>query len=216
MVGIVRDILAPGVVYVTPAVFATATEFKGAVNAVRVALSDHADIASSIADIAAALSTADIKVKTTLTAKSFSAAQGAHIGILVWALGMIAAVMAVVGLLGLASSLGNSVIERTREFGIMRALGASNSVVVRSVLYEGVLTAFASVLVAVPAAVLPSTVVGSLLATISNQPMALAVSPPAIVFWLTGVLAAAVVISYFPAARASRLTVKQTFDWQST
>ena len=151
-------------------------------------------------------------MKATLTEKSFSAAQGAHIYILVWALGFIAAMMAVVGLLGLASSLGNSVSERTREFGVMRALGASSGVVVRSVLYEGLLTGCASVLAAVPVAALPSAVVVALLASISNQDMSLQLSPQAAVLWLAGVLLAAMTVSYFPATRASGLTIKHTLN----
>ena len=98
-------------------------ESRGTVNTVRIALSDRAQVPSAAAAVTAALSEAGIGVKATLTEKSFSAAQGAHIYILVWALGFIAVMMAVVGLLGLASSLGNSVSERTREFGVMRALG---------------------------------------------------------------------------------------------
>ena len=214
VVGIVRDIMAPGAVYVTPAAFAEATGSQGAVNAVRIALSDNAEVSSAAAAISTALSAAGIGVKATLTEKSFSAAQGAHIYILVWALGFIAAMMAVVGLLGLASSLGSDVIERTREFGVMRSLGASSGTVLRSVLYEGMLTGFASVLVAVPAAVLPSAAVGAMLSAISNQDMPLQLSLQAAALWLAGVLVAALVVSYFAAARASGLTIKQTLDWE--
>ena len=214
LVGIVRDIMAPAMVYVTPADFALAAGTQGRINAVRVALSDKVQPANVTAALAAALSGAGASVKATLTEKSFAAAQGAHIYILVWALGFIAAMMAVVGLLGLASSLGTSVIERTREFGVMRALGASSGTVVRSVLYEGVLTGFASSLVAVMAATLPSAVVAAMLASISNQELSLQLSPAAALLWLAGVLIAALAVSYFPATRASGLTIKETLDWE--
>lgn len=214
VVGLVRDILAPGAVYVTPAAFAAATGAGDRVNAVRIALAPKAQVPAAAAAVKAALAQAGIGVKTTLTEKTFSAAQGAHIYILVWALGFIAAVMAVVGLLGLASSLGNSVIERTREFGVMRALGASSGAVVRSVLYEGVLTGCASVLVAIPVALLPSAVVGSMLASISSQELALHLSGQAVALWLAIVLLAALVVSYVPATRAAGLTIKQTLAWE--
>ena len=215
VVGVVRDILAPGAVYVTPAAFAAATGSQNRVNAVRIALSDNTPAPAAAAAIGAALAQAGIGVKSTLTEQSFSAAQGAHIYILVWALGLIAAVMAVVGLLGLASSLGNSVLERTREFGVMRAVGASSGAVVRSVLYEGVLTGCASVLVAIPAALLPSAIVGSMLASLSNQYMPLQLSAPAAALWLAIVMLAALMVSYVPAARAAALTIKQTLDWET-
>ena len=214
VVGLVRDILAPGAVYVTAADFAEATGSGGAVNAVRIALVDKAQVSSAASAISAALAAAGIEVTASLTAKSFSAAQGAHIYILVWALGFIAAMMAVVGLLGLASSLGNSVLERTREFGVMRTLGASSGAVVRSVLYEGILTALASVLVAVAVAALPSAVVGAMLASISNQDISLELSPAAAALWFAVAICAALTASYIPATRAARLTIKQTLEWE--
>ena len=214
VVGVVRDILAPGVVYVTPRAFAAATGSHNGVNAVRIAVFDKEQVPAAAAAVHAALAQAGVGVNATLTEKSLSAAQGAHIYILVWALGVIAAVLAMVALLGLASSLGASVIERTREFGVMRSLGASSGAVVRSVLYEGVLIGCASVLVAIPVALLPSAVVGSMLASISNQPMPLHLSAQAGALWLAIVVLAALVVSYVPARRAAGLTIKQTLAWE--
>lgn len=214
VVGVVRDILAPATVYIVPGAFAAATGSEGRVNAVRIALVGKGQAASAGTLIAAALAQDGIGIKATLTEKTFAAGQGAHIYILVWALGFIAAVMAVVALLGLASSLGTSVIERTHEFGVMRALGAPSGAVVRSVLYEGVLTGLASVLIALPAAALPSALVGAMMASISSQALSLQLSPGGAALWLGGVLAAALAVSYFPATRASNLTIKQTLDWE--
>lgn len=214
LVGIVHENLAAGAVYVTPAAFALASGSGDGVNAVRLALADPAQPAAAAKAISAALAREGIEVKGVMTEASFAAAQGGHIAILVWALGFIAAMMAVVGLLGLASSLGSSVLERTREFGIMRALGASSAAVVRSVMVEGMLTALASFVVAVVVAAAPSAVVGAILASISNQPLTLKLSPGAAAMWLAGVLLAALVASYFPATRAAGLTIKQTMDWE--
>lgn len=214
VIGVVRDILAPGAVYMTPAAFADATGSADRINAVRIALADKARAASDAAAIAASLSGGGVGVKATLTEKSFAAAQAAHISILVWALGFIAAIMALVGLLGLASSLGTSVIERTGEFGVMRALGASSGAVARSVMYEAMLNGLASSLVAVLAAAVPSAVVAAMLASISSQELSLHLSPSAALIWLVGVLVAALAVSYFPAMRASGLTIKETLDWE--
>ena len=213
VVGIVRDILAPATVFVTAPAFAAATGSQN-INAVRIKLNDVSQVPEGVAAMTAALGAQQIGVKAVLTEKTFAAAQGGHIYILVYALGFIAAIMAIVGLLGLASSLGTSVLERTREFGVMRAIGASSSVVVRSVVYEGLLIALASSVVAVAAAVLPSKAVGEMLASISSQPLALVLSPSGAALWLACVLIAALAASYFPATRASKLTIKQTLDWE--
>lgn len=213
VVGIMREILAPATAYVTPASFAAATGSGGSVNAVRIALADRTQVPAAATVIQAALRDAGIDVKATLTEKTVSTAQGSHIDVLVWALGVIAAMMAIVGLLGLAASLGNSVLERTGEFGVMRSLGASSSVVLRSLLYEGVLTALVSVLVAIALAMLPSALVASVLASMSNQDLPLSLSAQGTVFWVIGVIVGAMLVSFFPARRASMLTIKQTLDW---
>ena len=61
-----------------------------------------------------------------------------HVYILIFALIMMSVIMAVVGVLGLMSAMGTSVIERTREFGVMRAIGGRSGTVMRNVISEGV------------------------------------------------------------------------------
>lgn len=207
--GVMRDILAPAAVFVTPQTFAAATGSDG-INALRIALNEGA----SMAEVVSALGREGIGISARLTGASMAQAQGSHIYILVWALGFIAATMAMVGMMGLGSSMGTSVLERTREFGVMRSLGASSRVVVRSVLYEGALTALASMPLALAAAVLPSAAVGRMLASISSQPLVLQLSSSGAALWLGGVLLAALAASCFPATRASTLTIKQTLDWE--
>ncbi|MES2073807.1 MAG: FtsX-like permease family protein [Pseudomonadota bacterium] len=208
--GITRELLTPGAVYVMPATFGQATDTHGLANAVRIALADRRQADAAASAIVRALEREHIGVKAVVTEKNFAAAQGGHVYILVFALGFIASMMAVVGLLGLASSLGTAVIERTREFGVMRAIGARSAVVTRSVLYEGVLTGLLSALFAALLAVLPSLLVGRVLASISVQELSLQLSPSGIALWLGLVLAGSMAVSYYPATRASQLTVKQT------
>jgi ABC-type antimicrobial peptide transport system permease subunit len=45
---------------------------------------------------------------------------------------------AIVGSMGLAGTMGMNVLERTREIGIMRAIGADDRAVMRTVIAEGV------------------------------------------------------------------------------
>lgn len=214
VVGIMRELLAGGAVYVPPYAFAQATGPAGGSAAVRVTLREGADSAAATRAIAAMLEREQIALRAVLKESSFGAAQGGHIYILVWALGFIAAMMAVVGLLGLASSLGSSVIERTREFGIMRAIGAPSRTVVASVMLEGVMTGVASAAVGAVIAMLPSAVVGNLLASMSSQALSLTLSGSGAAMWLGFIVVAALVASCYPATRASQLTIKQTLDWE--
>ena len=210
VVGFTLEHLTSGAVYVTPATYQLATGSAGLSNGLRVVLSDKDRTESIARTLVQALEREQMGVRAVITEKSLAAAQGGHVTILVVALGFIAVLMAVVGLLGLASSLGTGVIERTREFGVMRAVGAASGAIMRSVLGEGLLIATLSSVVAVAFAWVLSAQVGRVLAAISTQQLAMGLSGAGLALWLTIVLAGAVVVSYFPARRASQLTVRQT------
>ena len=75
-------------------------------------------------------------------------------GILVSMLLVLALVVAVVGGIGLMGSLWISVIERIKEIGIMRAVGARSPALVRMFLMEGLVQGLLSWLIAVPLAIL--------------------------------------------------------------
>jgi putative ABC transport system permease protein len=213
LVGIVRENLTPGTAYVTPASFERATGSAELTNALRISLTTHTDANSAVRAITTALERDGIAVRQTISEARFGAAQGGHVYILIVALGLIAAIMSTVGLLGLSSSLGVSVVARTREFGIMRALGARSRSIHLMVVVEGILIAAFSWVVAVPASLLLSRVVGGVLARISTQQLVLRLSLPAAAAWLAVVLIAAALISLWPARRASRLTVRRALSF---
>jgi len=118
--------------------------------------------------------------------------------------------MSVVGLLGLASSLSVASAERTREFGVMRALGASRGVVLRVVLFEGIVTGLASGVAAVALAWPLTVVVARVLAAIAAQGLAPRLGGGAVGTLLLVLLAGATLASLFPALRASRWSVRES------
>jgi putative ABC transport system permease protein len=213
VVGITRELLTPGAAYITPAAFAQATRSAGLTNAIRIVLADQEQIETASRAVVQALEREQIGVKVVITEKRFVAAQGGHVYILVFALGFIAAMMAVVGLLGLVSSLGTSVIERTREFGVMRAVGARSGAVLRTVLGEGILIGMLSWIVALLLSLPLSARVGAVLASIATQELSLQLSPSGAALWLCVVLLGSVIVSFFPAKRASQLTIRQTLAY---
>ena len=121
--------------------------------------------------------------------------------------------MTIVGTLGLASTLSTSVIERTREIGVMRAIGARSTDIMKGILSEGLFTALLSFAIAVVLAIPISKGVGSVLASISSQPLTLKLSLGAAVLWFAIVIIAAIAASFLPAKHASRLTVRQTLSF---
>jgi putative ABC transport system permease protein len=206
--GIARELITPAAGYVRPATLAAADIHAGLSNAVRVRIA-AGDTDAVARSIVAALGRRQIGVESVLTEKLFGAAQAGHIFILVFALGFLATMMGLVGTLGLASTLSTSVIERTREIGVMRAVGASASDVRHTVLGEGLCIGLLSWILAVPLSLPLSQGVGSVLASISSQPLTLTLSPGTAASWLAIVLLAAAAASLFPARRAGQLSVRQ-------
>ncbi len=69
--------------------------------------------------------------------------------ILVTFLLIMALLTAVVGSIGLTGTMGMNVLERTREIGVMRAIGAVDRVIIKSVMIEGVIIGVISFFLAV-------------------------------------------------------------------
>jgi putative ABC transport system permease protein len=209
LVGIADETLMPGAAYVAPATFDRASANGGLARVLRIALRASAADGPALAAITQALERDGLGLRAAITARRFAAAQGGHVMILVGALGFIAALMAVVGLLGLASALAVSAGERTREFGVMRALGASRAIALRIVVAEGLVIGAASWALALVASLPLSAVVGRVLGAISTQDLLprLGAGPAATL--LVATLVGAFAASLAPALRASRWTVRQ-------
>jgi putative ABC transport system permease protein len=114
-------------------------------------------------------------------------------------LGAFAAVALLLATLGVYGVIAYAVGQRTREFGIRIALGATSVDVSRAVLRRGVVLALAGVSVGVVAAVLLTRAIQSLLFDVpALDPLTFA----AVVLVLAG---AAILASWLPARRAARV-----------
>jgi len=125
-----------------------------------------------------------------------------------------AILVAIVGGLGLASTMGLNVLERTREIGILRSLGAKSAVIRRMVILEGVATSLVSFAIAVPLSVPISLVLGQAVGQeLLMHPLDYAYSGFATLVWLGIVLIIAVVASLLPANSAASLTIRETLAY---
>ncbi|MBA3405891.1 MAG: FtsX-like permease family protein [Gemmatimonadaceae bacterium] len=119
--------------------------------------------------------------------------------------------MGVVGFFGLASTMSINVLERTREFGVMHAIGARPSAVRRIVVAEGVSVALTSIVVAaVPTIGLTAamtTGAGKVMGALPFQ-----VSAGAIAIWVVVLVLGAVLATLAPASRASRMTIREALS----
>jgi putative ABC transport system permease protein len=125
----------------------------------------------------------------------------------------IVAIAVLVSLLGVANTLAMSVIERTREIGVLRALGASRWLVRQTMLDESLLItvagAVAGVLVGLLIGVVWVAGLGSVMPGITFHLPLAALAVVAVAAVLAGVLAAAL-----PARRAARLNVIEALTYE--
>jgi putative ABC transport system permease protein len=217
VVGIVRQILTPATAYVSPEAFSdAAVQPVQLTNGIRIVMNTHElqTINSVAGQIENALAARKISMKVVISETMLEGATSGHVYIFIFALILIAVVMAVVGVLGLLSNMSTSVIERTREFGIMRAIGAKSQTILRNVISEGVFIGLMSWMIAVPLSLPISWGVGYLVGMMSfRSALPLILSPGAVFLWLLIIVVGSIAASAFPARKASRLTVRETLAY---
>lgn len=216
VVGVVRQIVTPAAVFVSPAGYQDITGTGGKTNAVRIVTADHGVAATSAvaSAVEARLGAAGMRVVLSTSEAQVDGAVGGHVRILVVSLVIMSILMAVVGLLGLASAQGTSVTERTREFGIMRTIGGTKRVIVRNVIAEGLFTGLMSVVLALVLALPLAAAIGNLIGMLSfGLPLPLTLSLPGLGLWLAIVAVGSVVASLVPALNAAKLTIRETLAY---
>jgi putative ABC transport system permease protein len=131
----------------------------------------------------------------------------------------IALPLGVVGVIGLAATMSTNILDRTREFGVMHAIGARPKAVRRIVTAEGVFLALASLFVAaLPTLALTALALTALLGAgpgslFFSAPMPYRISPLAIGIWTSLVILGAILATEAAATRASRLTVREALAY---
>ena len=123
-------------------------------------------------------------------------------------------VMGVVGGIGLMGSLSISVVERTREIGVLRSIGADNATIMWMFVMEGVLQGFLSWLMAVPLAFVVAQPMSRVLGqAILDVDLDFAFNYTAVAIWLVAILSISVLASLVPAHNAARISVRESLAY---
>jgi putative ABC transport system permease protein len=217
VVGIIRGVLSGPTVYANYPYFTRVARDVDRAGSVQVLSS--AKTPQAQAQLARTLEQqferAGLRVTSTQTTSQLRAVTASQFNVIVVFLLMMAVLIALVGALGLAGTMSINVLERTREIGVMRAVGATGAAIRGIVIGEGALIGMLSwlvgLLLALPMSRFLSNAVGM---AFLRQPLSYQFSILGAVVWLGAVLLLAAIASLWPARNASRLSVREVLAYE--
>jgi len=122
---------------------------------------------------------------------------------------------ALVGSISLTGTMGMNVMERTREIGVMRAIGATDRQVMKLVLTEGLIIGliswFIGVLLAFPISYLMSYIINMSIFGVTGE---FSFTATGFIIWLGIVLVLSLVAGIIPANNAARLTIREVLSYE--
>ena len=175
----------------------------------------RAALLALIQDLRASLADAGMPVAESRTLAESRPAVEDHLLMVVQFLGAMGWVMIAVGAAALASTASLSVLERTREIGVLRALGARDAAILGLVQVEGltivVLAWLASIPLSVPMAILLADAFGRIMFPLPTPwwpQMGTSLQ------WLAVMVPLAIVACMGPAWRATRVTAARALSYE--
>lgn len=138
-----------------------------------------------------------------------------HLLMVVQFLAVMGWVMILVGGMGLASTMGLAVLERRREIGVLRAIGAGHRSIMKLIQIEGLVIGILSWLIALPLSVPMSAILGDAFGRVMLRvPLTLVPEASGVWRWLAVVIGVSLVACLWPAIRAMRVTVAAALAYE--
>ena len=214
--GIARELAPMPVIYAPRAAVLEATGASpDSTRMVRVVMQAHDDAAQRAVagDIERACEKRGLQVSNIQRMQDAKQGILDHLVIILSVLTMAAVVVVFVGTLGLTSTLLLSVIQRTRELGVMSAIGATPGTLAGHIWFEGVLIGvlswLAACLLTIPISAALEAACGQIFFKV---PLDVYVSPAVAGLWLVLVVVLSSLSSFYPAQRAARLSVREALS----
>jgi putative ABC transport system permease protein len=129
-------------------------------------------------------------------------------------LGVMSVVIGAVGSIALSGALSLSVMERTREIGVMRAIGASSWTIFRLFIGEGLILGWLSWLIALPLSIPAGRVMVSAIGSVLESELFYTFNPVGPILWLIIITILSVIASWLPARGATKISVRESLAYQ--
>jgi len=203
------------------AYFETVSRFRGTPNQTNYLLMDVADNVSSTSYRPLADQIIDyledrgfIVGGTFLTNDIINSITSGFNSLVIMLLGM-AVLVAIVAGLGLAGTMSLNVLERTREIGVMRAVGAGSNAIRLMYVGEGILIGVLSFVIALPLSIIGTILFSNVLGIVLfGSPLTIIFTPLGVIVWAAIVFSVSSVASITPANRASQISIREAISYE--
>ena len=215
VVGLAREPLSPAAAYVPLGAVQVLT--PPMVNSVRLSL-DHADedtITAVKAELDRRLEANGMRARGSSSKADSRFAYDQHMVMIYLFLILMSAIIGAVGGLGLMTTMSLNVLERRREMGLLRAIGATPRMVWLMIVIEGVVIGLLSWAIAALFAWPVSKLIGDMfVSALFNGGLDFVFEARGLAIWFVVSIALSALASFLPAWRASRATVREALAYE--
>lgn len=201
--------------YVSADELSTQLEIPGRVNLLAVNLESGRDAGQGADDLEVALLNAGLPLGSVQTNADIRGQTRSLFDLLVGTLLAVAALLGIVAVVGVTGAMMLSVLERTREIGVLRTIGASSGAIQRGLLTEGLTVGMLGwilgTLFGVPIAWVLGQAIGN---AFLFTPLPFTFSWLAVGIWLVATLLIGTIGAIRPARVASRLTIREILTYE--
>jgi putative ABC transport system permease protein len=213
VVGIAREAFSPSAVGYVP----LSSVQGGLVNSLRLSLNrtDEDSIAAVKADLDRNLEQQGMRARSSGSKAENRFAFDEHMLMIYVFLIVTSTIIGCVGGLGLMTTMSLNILERRREMGVLRAIGATPRTVALLVVAEALVIGVLSWAIAALLAWPVSKLIGdTLIGVLFHSALDFTFEPLGLVIWLLVSIGLSAVASFVPAWRASRTTVREALAYE--
>ncbi|HLT72855.1 MAG TPA: FtsX-like permease family protein [Cyclobacteriaceae bacterium] len=217
IIGFTEDVGSSAAAYVSLRRFEKLNESFDQIKMIRIAYTDRSKNYTAIKnrEVDRLLEDLRLSVDSSTPVWLLRNAVAAHMRVLVNALLTMAILMALVGTLGLTSTISMNILERTREIGVMRAIGATPNKIRNLIVSEGLAIGVFSIVLAFLVSIGLSYLMGEFIGNISfRTPLGLTISLTGIFIWISIVTIGSYLATILPARRANIITTREALSYE--